>query len=89
MAKISRVKIYIILAIVIVIFFPLLAKYTAFKYKDRKLDERIEALKAKNKRLEKEKRSLETDILYVEKKAREKMGVVRKGEVVIKESPKQ
>ena len=40
-----------------------------------------------NKRLEEEKMRLETDTSYIEKKARETMGVVRKGEIVIKGSP--
>jgi cell division protein FtsB len=30
---------------------------------------------------------LETDIAYIEKRAREKVGMARKGEVVIKEVP--
>ena len=46
-----------------------------------------ETLKLENERLTEEKRLLETDINYVEKKAREKIGVVRKGEIVLKEVP--
>lgn len=90
MAKISRGKIYIAIAVVGVLFLPPFAKYQALRYKSKKIDERIAELKAENKRLEEEKVKLETDIAYIEKRAREKVGMVRKGEVVIKEpAPKK
>jgi cell division protein FtsB len=78
-------KFYLILGMAIVIFLPPFAKYQELRHKNSKLEERIEALKAENERLMEEKRLLETDINYVEKKAREKIGVVRKGEIILKE----
>ena len=70
-----------------VLFLPPFAKYQALRYKSRKIDERIAQLKAENKRLEEERLKLQTDIAYIEKRARENVGMVRRGEIVIKESP--
>ena len=78
-------KFWAIVAIAVVIFLPPFAKYQELRYKNTKLEERLESLKLENERLTEEKRLLETDINYVEKKAREKIGVVRKGEIVLKE----
>ena len=80
-------KFYIMVGIAVVIFLPPFAKYQELKFKNKKLEERLESLKLENERLTEEKRLLETDINYVEKKAREKIGVVRKGEIVMKEVP--
>jgi cell division protein FtsB len=78
-------KFYIILGIAVVAFLPPFAKYQELKYKNKKLEERMESLKMENARLAEEKRLLEADIGYVEKKAREKIGLVRRGEIVMKE----
>ena len=80
-------KFYLILGIIVVIFLPPFARYQELRYKNKKLEERLESLKAENARLTEEKRLLETDINYVEKTAREKIGIVRKGEIVLKEVP--
>lgn len=89
MTKPRRTKVYILIAALVVVFLPPFAKYQELKYKAGKLEERINAVRAENKRLAEEKRRLETDIVYIEKKAREKIGVVRKGEIVLKESPEK
>ena len=80
-------KFYLILGIAIAIFLPPFAKYQELRYKNKKLEDRLESLKSENERLTEEEHLLETDINYVEKKAREKIGVVRKGEIVMKETP--
>ena len=87
MAKIGSAKFYLILAVFIIVFLPPFAKYQELRYKNKKLEERIIALKKENESLAEEKRKLETDINYVEKTARSKIGVVRKGEIVMKQSP--
>ena len=48
----------------------------------------IEMLQAKNEKLRQEKQLLEQDPVYLEKVAREKMGLVRQGEVVYKLTPR-
>ena len=85
--RVGSFKFYLIIGIIVVIFLPPFARYQELRYKNKKLEERLESLKDENARLTEEKRLLETDINYVEKKAREKIGVVRKGEIVIKEVP--
>ncbi|MDD5435978.1 MAG: septum formation initiator family protein [Candidatus Omnitrophica bacterium] len=83
--RIASAKFWLVVAVFVIIFLPPFAKYQELKYKNKKLEERIEGLKRENAELTEEKRKLETDINYVEKKAREKIGVVRKGEIVMKE----
>ena len=85
--RIGSPKLYIIIGVAFIIFLPPFAKLQGLYYKNKKLEEKIVALREENKRLEGEKARLETDIAYIEKKAREKIGVVRKGEIVLKESP--
>lgn len=87
--KIKRAKIYIVIGVLVIIFLPPFAKYQELRYKNKKLEERINYLKLDNARLTEEKRRLETDISYIEKTAREKIGVVRKGEIVLKEAATQ
>lgn len=89
MIKFGTPKFYIALGIFLLIFAPPFIKYQELRYKDRKLAEEIIAVKSENKRLESEKKKLETDIVYVEKRAREKIGLVRRGEIIIKGRPKQ
>ena len=83
--KVGKFKFWVIIAIAVIVFLPPFAKYQELRYKNKKLEERIESLKLENEQLTEEKRLLETDINYVEKKAREKIGVVRKGEILMKE----
>jgi len=85
MKRIGSAKFWLVIAAFVVIFLPPFAKYQELRYKNAKLEERIKSLKSENERLTEEKRLLETDINYVEKKAREKIGVVRRGEIVMKE----
>ncbi len=87
--KINRSKIILVMAVLLIIFLPSLARYQELKVKNNRLEERINFLGKENKRLEEEKLRLETDITYIEKKAREKLGVVRKGEIVLKDTPQQ
>jgi len=82
----SRAKVYLVAIVLIIVFLPSFVKYQELSYKNRKLEEKLHALKVDNKRLEEEKMLLETDITYVEKRAREEIGVARKGEIVMKES---
>jgi len=89
MAKIGSVKFWVIVGIISVIFLPPFVKYLELRYKNARLAQEIVTLKEENKKLGEEKRRLETDINYIEERAREKMGVARKGEIVIKEAPRK
>jgi cell division protein FtsB len=89
MARVGKVTLYVIIAVIAAAFLPPFAKYQALRYKNHQLEEQIRQLKADQKRLLAEKMRLETDITYVEQKARERLGVVRKGEIVLKDAPKR
>ena len=84
-----KIKLKPLIAVVIgaAIFLPPFVKYQQMRYRNSNLEKEIKALKEETKRLEEEKRRLETDITYIEQRAREKIGVVKKGEIVLKESP--
>ena len=85
--KIGSFKLYLIIGVIVVVFLPPFAKYEELKFKNKKMEEEIATLKQEMERLTEEKRLLETDINYIEKKAREKIGIVRKGEIVMKGVP--
>jgi len=87
MPKKTSFRFLIYIAILLAVFLPPFAKYQELRYRNKGLEREIKALKKETKRLEEEKRRLQTDISYVEGKAREKMGVVKKGEIVLKEVP--
>jgi len=76
--------------ILLALFLPPFVRYQAMSWKNRNLDSQLKALAEENKKLEAEKIRLQTDITYVERKAREKMGLAKKGEIILKDnSPKK
>lgn len=87
MAKKSVVKVSIFVIILLAIFLPPFAKYQELRYKNKSLERQLKAVSEENKRLEEKKRRLQTDITYVEKEARDRIGVVKKGEIVLRETP--
>ena len=86
MARKNTVKIIIFVIILLAAFLPPLLKYRQVSSRDKDLDRQLKSLKKETKRLEEEKRRLQTDIIYVEKRARDKTGVARKGEIILKSS---
>ncbi len=87
MAKKSVAKTAIFIAILLVAFLPPFIKYQQIKYKRGALDRQLKSIKEEIKRLKEEKRRLETDIIYVEKRARDRTGVAKKGEIILKSYP--
>jgi len=73
---------FIVAIFVLVVFLPSYTMMQDLKQKNLDYERQIEVLKAKKAKLEEEKRLLESDPLYLEKVAREKMGLIREGEVV-------
>ncbi len=67
-----------------VIFLPGISKYNQLRQENQKNQETLQELQETNVKLEKEKAMLENDPVYVERRAREKLGVAKKGEVTIK-----
>jgi len=85
MAKIRVKPIHIaIAAIIAAIFLPGYIKLIQLKVRNIRLESEISRLERENLKLYKEKKRLEEDINYVEKVARESMGVTKKGEIPIK-----
>ena len=85
MAKIRIKPLYIAIAIVIsATFLPGYIKFMQLKLKNMHLENEIARLERENIKLYKEKKRLEEDINYVEKVARESMGVTKKGEIPIR-----
>ncbi|MEA3305494.1 MAG: septum formation initiator family protein [Candidatus Omnitrophota bacterium] len=84
MAKKKLIISIALTAILIAVFFPRFSKYRKLSLENKRLQQRIEELKEANKRLEGEKYKLEHDIEYVEKRAREKLRIVKKGEIPIR-----
>ena len=87
MAKKSGVKTVIFVVVLLAAFLPPFIKYQQINYKSKALDRQLKSIKEEIKMLEEEKRRLETDIIYVEKRARDRIGVAKKGEIILKSYP--
>lgn len=81
MAKKRLILFIVLAAAVLLIFLPGFSRHQRLLSEQRGLERRIAELEETNKRLEEEKKKLETDIEYVEKRAREKLGIVKQGEI--------
>ena len=72
---------------VLLIFLPSFSKWQDVKQKDREYQAKIKELEEEHQKLLEEKRLLEEDPDYLEKVAREKMGLIREGEVIYHLTP--
>jgi len=68
----------------LILFLPGYTKLQELRDKNRQLEDNIKKLHVENALLEQELARLQNDPLYQERIAREKMGVVRKGEIPFK-----
>ena len=75
--------------IILVVFLPSYAKMQDLRQKNLEYKMQSEQFTQENRRLREEKKRLEGDPAYLEKVAREKMGLVREGEVVYKIVPEE
>lgn len=83
-------RIFWLLALVFVlavVFLPGYSKLQELKERNRSLESKIKRLNMENALLQQELKRIEGDAFYQEKIAREKMGVVRKGEIPVKILP--
>jgi cell division protein FtsB len=67
---------------ILLMFLPTFTRMQDLKQKDLEYQAKINGLQQENVRLKEERRLLEEDPVYLEKVAREKMGLIKKGEVV-------
>ena len=77
------------LIFLLIIFIPGYLKIRRLSRENRQLEKQIEQMQELNAKLREEQRGLMNDPLYLEKVAREKLGVVKKGEVVYKVLPQE
>lgn len=85
----NAIWLFCLTIIILVIFLPSYAKMQDLKAKNLDYTARIKDLTQQNKQFREEKKRLEQDPVYLEKVAREKMGVAREGEVIYKLVPEQ
>ena len=76
-----------IATLILVLFLPSYTKMSDLRQKNEEYEREIIELKKKHAQMKEEKRMLEEDPAYLEKVAREKMGLVKEGEVVYKLMP--
>jgi len=67
--------------IALIIFLPGYSKLQKLRDKNRLLNNKIETLNKENKELAHQIERLEADPFYIEKKARDKMGIGKSGEI--------
>jgi len=70
--------------LVLVLFLPGYTKLRELRTKNRQLEEQFRRMAVDNSLLQEELRRVGNDPVYQEKIARDKMGVVRKGEIPVK-----
>ena len=70
--------------LLLVLFLPGYTKLQESRIKNRQLEEKFRKIAVENSLLQEELKRIENDPVYQEKIARDKMGVVRKGEIPIK-----
>ena len=80
----NALTLFLFSIIVLVVFLPSYSKMQDLKSKNLEYKRQIEQLVKKNRQLLQEKKLLESDPVYLEKVAREKMGLVKDGEVIYK-----
>ena len=78
-----------IAVILLIIFLPSYTKLQELRDRNRDLETQIKKLAKENYSLQQELKRIENDPVYQEKIAREKMGVVRKGEIPFKIVPNE
>ena len=74
-----------IAVLMVAVFLPGFSKLQELREENRNLERRIEVLTRVIEELDERQEKLKNDLTYVEKVARDKLGMVRKGEIVIKD----
>ncbi|MDP8213070.1 MAG: septum formation initiator family protein [Candidatus Zapsychrus exili] len=78
----SPIVIFIFAFLILAVFIPSYFVMCNKKARIAEYEKQIQRLKIKNVELAEERRKLEDDPVYLEKVAREKMGIVREGETI-------
>jgi len=83
----NAIWIFVITLVVLFFFLPSYTRMQDLRQKNEDFQSLIDKLQLENARLREEKRRLEDDPAYLEGVGREKMGIVRDGEVIYKIEP--
>jgi len=83
----NAIWLFLFAIVVFLLFLPSYTKMQDLRQKNADLAHEIKELKRQHQILRREKQLLENDPIYLEKVAREKMGLIREGEVVYKMVP--
>ena len=83
----NALALFIMTVLIVSVFLPSYSKMQELKLRNQIYAKRIEELEIKNKKLEQERGFLKNNPEYLEKVAREKMGLIRQGETVYKIVP--
>ncbi len=75
--------------VLLIIFLPGFIRYQELQSRNKKLEAEIARLKEENIKLLDEQYKLQHDPVYVEKVARERLGVIKEGEVIYKVKPRE
>jgi len=85
MLKIVKQSYFLLcVGILLAIFFPGYCHMQEMRQKNRDLEDKIKKLQVENLKFSHERERLEKDPEYLERVGREKLGIVKKGEVVYK-----
>ncbi len=83
----NAIWLFILTSAVLMLFLPSYQRWQDLEQKNSGYTKQIELIKKDTALLAREKKRLEEDPVYLEKVAREKMGLAREGEVVYKLAP--
>jgi cell division protein FtsB len=83
------VYVAVVAAVLLIIYLPGLSRLHELNERNQELIRKVEELKAANRELRQEKEALENDPVYLEKVARQRLGMVREGETIFKVTPSE
>ncbi len=83
----SALGLFILTLVILALYLPSYTKMQDLKYRNEQYKKQIEELKKEEAALLEERKRLENDPEYLEKVARERMGLIRKGEKVYQVVP--
>lgn len=86
---VKQTSFLVITGILLVLFLPGYAKIQELRQKNRELEANARRLQAENLAMQVEKEKLERDPEYLERVGREKLGIVRKGEIIYRVIPEK
>jgi cell division protein FtsB len=84
-----KLFVLVLFLVALTIFIPGFARIQELKSKNKSLNNKISQLKKENLSLKAEVDKLKNDSVYLEGVARDKMGIVRKGEVIYRIVPEK